>query len=341
MRSIRAILSVVAFFLSIGVFAQNGEEAPNISVNPRLHDSTVMLELAPFMWQAHEDGLEFAIAPNGYEKSPHFEWSWGFRVGVGYAMERDGWDIGLKWTHFRTKAHRNLHAEDGEIITPLWSGFASPTSGSLFCTSSRSHLRLKIDMIDLELSREYWISRWLELRPYVGLRGVRIHQTYEIHEEGGSWSVPAVPLMNIIHLHSNFKGVGIRGGLDSIWEFGRGFGAYANAAMSLIYGRFEVGDREKNQQLEAPFSEFPVLHTNDGFRSSKAITDLGMGVQWLGYISQKRYVLLISLGWEQHLFLNMNQFWQVTRISTTQNIFDQRSGDLSTQGWTLSIKFDF
>lgn len=341
-----------------------GPDRPiNPSVNPRVREPDVNVFGAAFFWNAHEDGLEFVVEnevpPSQFQgnlvdadyKNPHFSWNWGFKVGAGYGMQRDGWDIDILWTHFQTHAKKNVQADSDTTLLPLWSGFASTAGGTLTATNANAHWKLHLDLIDLELGREFWTSKWLTLRPFVGLRGVIIHQKYNITHQGGSWGIAPNFLTNKVHLKDYFKGIGIRAGLNTEWELGWGFSAFGNAAVSIIYGRFNVKDKEKNYTAAAPFTSSEVVDTEDHFRASRAITDLALGLQWRDNFWKDRLGLTVALGWENHLFFNQNEFYSVNRVGSTasaglpnntgQNVFDQRKGDLSTQGWTLSVQFDF
>ena len=76
------------------------------------------------------------------------------------------------------------------------------------------------------------------------------------------------------------------------------------------------------------------------------MTDIALGVRYAARFCECQYALAVSLGWEHHLFLDQNQMWRVVRNidadePSTSNIYHQRRGNLDTQGWTLSVVFDF
>ena len=136
-------------------------------------------------WKAEEDGLEFvekqfediAFPPNytnGKILNPHFDWNWGFRVGLGYNTPHDGWDLYLNWVRFKSRGH-----EDAEVNPPA--GIASQT---LFASNgfdmndggnsddvqrAETDWHLKLNLLDFELGREFFVSKWLTLRPFAGL----------------------------------------------------------------------------------------------------------------------------------------------------------------------------
>src|ERR1700722_20092866 len=65
------------------------------------------------VWRAREDNLDYAVqldqvpTLNGVNSGSgvHFKGKWrpGVRVGIGYNMPHDGWDLNLIWTNFLTK----------------------------------------------------------------------------------------------------------------------------------------------------------------------------------------------------------------------------------------------
>jgi hypothetical protein len=196
----------------------------------------------------------------------------------------------------------------------------------------------------------------------MGLRGVLIKQRYEIDNLGGIWGTDADgvslltggPFTNEEVLKSSYRGAGVRGGLDTVWNFGccdpcsGNWGFFGNLAWSLIYGKFEVDHDEDNfSQVATNNARTPVLETNDNFYAIRGIVDVALGLQWQTLYRNNNCGVLLQLAWEFHQFFNQNQFWRVNRVmdSTTaahgENVFAPSRGDLSTQGVTLTARFTF
>lgn len=366
----------------------------NAPVNPRTCNGDLSITAAIFYWKAQQDGMEYAIktnvpAPNftvydgssaalqqyqelnniidGDYKTPNYSKDVGFKFGVGYASPCDGWDISLLWTSFQNKAKDLIQGEpdDNQTLLTLWSSF-SPVIGLMdFAREIRTSWNVRLNLLDLELGRKYWISPVVTLRPHIGLRYSEINQDFEIGHTGGSWGFfdgnesdadANQPALNgEVDIDNDFHGIGVRGGIDSVWNFGCGWGIYGNLAASIIYGRFDLDHNENNRLAESPFSKIKVLETEESFKASRAILDLALGIQWAALICDCTYGITVSLGWEQHLFFHQNQMWRVSRIGDTliagagvtlpnntgENVFQQRRGNLDTSGWTFTFKFDF
>jgi len=213
-------------------------------------------------------------------------------------------------------------------------------------------------LIDIELGRNFWTSKYLAIRPFVGVRVAHIDQSFEIQHKGGSWSsranTPAqAAFNNEVDIDNDFKGVGLRAGLNSTWNLGCGWAIYGDLAASIVYGRFSISHDEDNRLATSPHDKTKVAEFDYSFRASRAILDLGLGLQWSTMFCDCQYGLTVALGWEHHLFFDQNQMWRVVRIGDTdagftdgtnntgENVYHQRRGDLDTQGWTLKVAFGF
>ncbi|NGX45596.1 MAG: hypothetical protein K940chlam2_00752 [Chlamydiae bacterium] len=350
-----------------------GPDRVNPPLRPKSCDGDFVVSLEGFYWSSHQDGMEFAIENDVFVpatptriqteelnnlidaeyKNPDFSWEFGFRVGLGYNSTHDGWDITGYWTWYNGRASSHLEAErdDNHTLLPLWSaiGRSSGAGGVLWATDIESHWKLSLNLIDVELGREFWVSKYMTLRPHVGLRGAWVDQDYEIEHKGGIWSTLTTPTNNAVTLKNDFKGVGVRAGFNSIWNIGKGFALFGDSAVSLVYGRFKVKHDEWNRAALTPFGKTRILETEDHFNASRAMTDLALGLQWSTPFGQKcQYGFTLGLSWEHHMFFDQNQMWRVNNIQDSpstglfgQNAYYQRRGDLDTQGWTLNILFEF
>lgn len=354
----------------------------NAPVGPITCDGDISIGVSAFYWKAQQEGLEYAIENVGsfdpsssslddlfslnnlidsHYISPNFKWDFGFKIEIGYTNPCDGWDIGLSWTHFKGKAssHDEAEVSDNHTFIPLWSAYQIPETSpivvfpDLLVIDIQTQWNLHLDLVDLELGRDFWVSRYLSFRPFVGLRYGLLEQSFTILQAGFVFLI--VPDGNIandeIDLNNDFRGIGPRVGMDLSWNVGCGFGLYSTLAAALLYGRFNVKHDERLREAVSPFSKLQFLTTEDHFRASRASLDLQFGVEYAALICDCRYGISGRLGWEQHLFFHQNQLWRVTRHSAIgdaslpnnhgENVHQQRRGNLCTQGLTLSLRFDF
>ncbi len=351
----------------------------NAPVRPITCDGDWVISASGFYWSAHQDGMEYAIDNHvkhvivkdinalnellelnnlidAEYKTPDFKWDWGFKVGLGYNTTCDGWDFGVVWTWYRGKANDHIEAEidDNHTLLPLWSARAPLVGFIPYATDIETHWKLQLNLIDIELGRECWTSKYLSFRPFVGLRIASIEQNYEIHHKGGNWTqvfFETSAFNNKVDLENDFKGVGLRAGFDTVWNFGCGWGLYGNFAASIVYGRFSLDHDEEDRDAFSPHDKIKILETEESFRASRAMLDFTLGIQWAALFCDCQYGFTVQLGFEQHLFFHQNQLWRVKRIGEFpfiqpinpfgENVFFQRHGTLDTQGWTLKVQFEF
>lgn len=350
----------------------------NAPVRPFTCDGDWQIAISGFYWKPHMDGLEYAVRNSVRDtlnlsdgtretnnlvkaeyESPHFDWDFGFKVGLAFNTTCDGWDLGATWTRFHGSGSSHVEAEedDNQSLIFLWSAFLSVDTRDT-AEDITTSWNPDIDLIDISLGRQAWHSPRFSLRPFIGLRIGLIDQNYAIMHKGGAFDfqngvgVSGPAISNEVDMDLDFKGVGVRGGLDASWFWGCGFSLFGEVSPSIVYGRFDLNHNERNRLTAAPFSKQPILSAKDSFRASRAMLDLALGIKWFGLFCDCKYGIGASLAWEQHSFFHFNQFWRVKRnaptiLSTTipnnsgENVFTQSRGTLSTGGWTLSIQFDF
>ena len=377
----------------------------NPSARPGVRNgSDVFVTAAALFWKPNETGLSYAIQENGDNTEcvdcgqvleARSQYRWGWKVGLGYNMPHDGWDVYLNWTHFRaSNNHFDCCEEecdecedacggcnvcdscdrddddDGLIMFPIVPNFsACALPEGMWSFDAFSKWKLRLDMLDLELGRDFFVSKFLSLRPHAGLRGLSIRQNQNsvflgiqtANFAGLDFDTIDTPDATLFTFNKEkFQGIGPRAGIDTLWSFGRGWGLYGNAAISLIYGRLRVS--HKDSVILGPTvspcddcecdcdCDCPDENTLDKIKGNRgrckrqfftrAVTDIALGLAWDHQFRDDRFHLGFALGWEHHMFFGMNQFLRF-HSSDDPGSMTTNQGDLATQGWTLTGRFDF
>ena len=262
-------------------------------------------------WNAHEDGLIYAektAAPTHKFNTLSGKWNWGFRAGVGYNTMHDGWDLRLTWLRFTDTGYNQPRAtvgDDFSIKTP-W------TTGATLSKSVRGYWGLNLNQIDLDMGREFFVSKWLTLRPHVGLRTDWIHQNLNTASLGAT----------VVTQKDHWWGMGLEGGLDTQWGLGGGWSVLGNMSGAVLYGLHEISGT--------------VVGSGDfknSYHIAHPVLDFLLGLRWDTMLYNDRFHLGFDLGWEHHVYFSQNQF----PVNSQQNA----NGDLTTQGWTFAARFDF
>jgi hypothetical protein len=321
------------------------------------------------VWRAREDNLTYAVSMDqtpviNHQESGHGvhfrgKWEPGFRIGIGYNMPHDGWDLTATWTSFKSKDKK--HSEDCqccqscEIFQPVYfpkdynlSGTSA--NGPWVSEAQGKYWRAHLNLVDLDLGREFFVSKWMTLRPFIGARGMWLRQKlkFEYEPNGGTFLLPysgvggVFPGANsdFVSLKNNFWGVGLRAGLDATWGLGCGVSLYSKLALSALWGKFTlrqthtlVDDSEENEDT------FVLSNFGDRFQVCRPVADLALGIRYDTTSSDNSWGWGFWAGWEHHYFWGQNKF---IRFDGDQfSAFNENYGDFSVAGVNVGMSLDF
>lgn len=321
-----------------GQMNQNQMAAPkmvNTPVRPMTKDGYDVWILGDvLLWQAVEENLTYVYSHdvddtnNTNLHTVDFDWDWGFRLGAGYNIPRDGWDIDLYWTHIRNTADGHQHANTDKTLSQIWT-----TANNIFSgvgEEASGHWKVNLDQVDLDLGRQFYVGKDLSIRPYAGLRSTWLFQKYNIEFSG---TANGRPVEQEASLKNRFWGFGFVAGLDSEWNLGWDISLYGEADMSILLGFFDVDQKGETNDVK-------TWDQDKSFRAGRAVLDLGMGLKWARSFFKDRYGLTLKAGYEYHLYFDQNQFIQ-TNGNTEFELFNPLRGNLVFQGVIGSMQIDF
>ncbi|MBA3957846.1 MAG: hypothetical protein H0X51_05575 [Parachlamydiaceae bacterium] len=318
--------------------------------------------------KACEDGLTYGTATrttdstsaspttfiNSRVKNVHPKYDVGFRLGLGYMLPCDCWGLAVNWMHFNTHAsshfdHNFFNESDNAYFTPAHGATPFNLSEANGIDATEARWKLQLDVVDVELGRPICLSECITVRPHIGIRAGWIRQSYNIQNSVHVIATDAEVVLQEIHLKSNYQGVGLRGGLDTQWDLGCGMSLYGNAAISVLYGNFDVKSRD-NWMLLPGSTNFFEPEEKDDFCACRAVTDAGLGLRWKQNFCCDSVGLTLQVGWEHHFFFSQNQFEDFAAITgnpafnpTIGEIKNPqaRRGHLCLRGITISARLDF
>jgi hypothetical protein len=302
----------------------------NPPARPVVRDgSDLWIQVEALYMQATEDGLAYGIkngtaSPiDGTVKNVNYDWNWGFRAGLGYNLPHDGWDVLFNWTwlYSSDKKTDSPSAPESVIQTQTAPTFATTPA----VTSAKGRVGLHTNILDFELGREFFVSKWLTLRPFGGIRGAWLNRNFR-------YSYATAP-KTVGHNHNRFRGAGLRGGLDTQWGLGSGWSFFADAALSLIYGMQRLHNHQDAGATR-------IQHYKNNWHVARPMLDLGAGLRWDHLFSCDAYRIRIQFGWEQSILWGFNKDMNfVNAAAPGKYTFNQ--GDLSYSGVALQFRFDF
>ncbi len=266
---------------------------------------------------------------------PNFEWSLGYRVSGGYIFGSEVWDVQASWTHFSSHVsqHRSSHGSAFVGMFPIWS-LADDVIAGDYVFESDLKWKISVGLLDLQFGRDFEVLKWLDLEPYFGLRSAWIKQSGTVDYEGGIFLIgilaPGVSLNGTdqIKMKNNYWGMGPRVGFAPRIILGKGFSINMDAAISGLYGFFNV------RQKETYLDKTRFSHHSHPNRLCW-IGDLAAGLQWKTFFHHERYALTLKTDWEYHIFFH--------QFALKRDHFGlvSKNRDLSMQGVTFASRFDF
>lgn len=328
---------------------------------PCVKNSTDLYLTADFIyWTAREENLEFAMtrgtqsavgapatAPKGKVYQPNSNWRPGFKVGVGYDLCFDGWDLYAEYTWFRSTTHRStsnslnssLQLNDSYwLISNADLTFSSGTDSAvpiyiLPGSSATEKWHLSFNVIDLELGRNFYISRRVMFRPYFGLKGTWQTQKLDVNFQGILDAVPSFSVTSSMTNKIRDWGIGILAGVDGAWHLTRNFSFLGKLALSCLWQRFKI-ERVDNEFIPALNANISFLNVSSKLDKLTPVIEWMLGLRWESWFSCDTYHISFDVGWEMQNWFSQNKF---VRVSGSPKC----DGDLTLQGLTLRARFDF
>jgi hypothetical protein len=318
--------------------------------NPQTTDADgVILGADALYWQARENGIPYAVqivnpleailnppvVLKSHIKELDFDWDFGVRVHAGLHLGYDGWGMLGTWTHFNTKAQD--HGFDGgrKVYAPTW---ADPRFQDLpdFVVRAKAQWKLGMDQVDLMLSRSFYTGRYFILEPSIGVSAVWLDQHLDARYKR---SPVLIPGFSHVKLENDFKGVGVRGGLDTRFCFARGWSLFNTTHLALYYGKFALKRKEKFI-TDTLSSQLIGESIKSSFWQVAPSIAMQTGFRWDYSFSQNRHAIAIKLACDYQIFFGQNQFLRIITTAPTFQVVENQ-GDLSLTGGTFSAEFTF
>lgn len=253
-----------------------------------------------------------------------FDWAPGFRIGLGNNMKHDAWDTQASYTWFQSEASGHAKGSVTSAFLGARLSLLEPFS------TGRARLNLHYSMFDGDLGRSFLVSKYLCLRPSIGLKGGWIDQTIHSH-----WTIPnffgLLKFTADETLKNRFAGGGPKGGVTGKWCFGD----LQKQTLSLI-GTFEVGYLWGHWSIKDKFDDVfdTVIRVKTSPRNvGSLLLHAFIGFGWECNFDHNRSHFSAKFGYEIEDWFD--QFQIFSDLSGSQ------TNDLILQGVTLGVRFDF
>jgi Legionella pneumophila major outer membrane protein precursor len=270
--------------------------------------------------------------------SPHS----GYRVGFGFYLPPCGWTTSFTYTQFMAKGTDFL-TENGDTdryrLDISWSTFPIVQTSVNFPggpsdASTTQQIRLKL--LDWILEKSIFWKSCFNFNPFFGFRYAWIKNDLNILNKQMSIS-NGIFGSNSIDLNNHFRAFGIRFGLKMNWLLGCGFELFGNAALSGLWGKYDLRDRESifRVNLTDPIIDLFELTSHKKIYMAKPIFEFLLGLNWGKIFCRNRFYLGIKTGYEISIYPNQIILNTVGSFALPTNV------DQTIHGLTTALRFDF
>jgi hypothetical protein len=272
-----------------------------------------------------------------------FDWNSGFKLGVGYNLPSNQWDVCANWTHIRPEAHGHFHVGSGpsDIMGAVLADGLLQGNQIVIIVSNeaKAHWHLDFNTLDLELGKNLYLGRDFTLRPFAGLKLGTLTQKFHVeYHDNVEIDVVTYPEGFPFDLTTqDFKirdyVIGPRIGFDSRWNIcGSSFAVLANGSVSLLWNESKFDNLGTVQDVNPNNNRHDVFKTK--VKYMEPVFEAFLGFDWHWCICEN-YSLDLGAGYEMQLWLNQTQ----TPFGANSGIANERN--ISLQGLTASARFSF
>ncbi|WP_420420907.1 Lpg1974 family pore-forming outer membrane protein [Simkania sp.] len=310
-------------------------------------DSRYFLTFDILYWHTKVGGTEFAYTTQSPQRFPskgslkhnHFSWDLGLKVGLGYHLTHDGWDLYGCYTWYENDDTDQVAQRFPSFVVPerVYAPFPAEKAKSNYDTDYQS--------ADFELARSYFISRYFSFRPHIGVKSSWINLRQAV-----TYSLPMNSNFPELHFKSKdsnrFWGFGPRLGVNSKWHLGYGFSIFGEVSAALFYGYFNTGHKESVPPNLVAGNRGTIINLESKFHHYVPFISYHLGLCWQRYVNRQRQHIAFSLGYETQYYWRVNQMNHNGLTTFTQGqlirlAFDHDSEDLSFYGMTGRFRLDF
>src|SRR3989344_299874 len=295
-------------------------------------------------WQAGEEqGIRYAfnnsseILDHGSIVTLDTSSDPGVRLGVGYNLNHDQWDLVGYWTYYHNSSTDSLSVPTNDVnlgLIPIFLNAVPFNVGFI-----KTVWKLNYNAFNVDLGRAFYVSNALALRPYISSETVWIHRWFAADAKSQN---PGLPLLAIdtpgkYRTRIKYWGTGPRLGMNTKWYFGgTKFHFLSNLAFSLLYGK-----GKSHAMTSQAVNGIPDQTGVDLSEECWAVVphmQLMLALGWEKCFCNDQFFTNFFVGWE------LNEFWHLASIMLPSGFSaaSTSSGEsIYMQGLTARIQCEF
>ena len=289
---------------------------------------------------AYETSYIYPTESNGQAVFQKFNYTSGFKVGLGSNLNVDDWVLDLEYTYLRQSTTTSQTAPASTITATNgvydFTGWFTENYYSFGIVAKQFDTKWNfgLDWLDLNFKRPYYLGRRLVITPSAGLRASWIRQNLKITSETAAYPDTVEPLTNADESknHNNSWAIGPRGLIDAHWLIGGGFRFQGNMGASVLF----------TQYTKISHNETGILHpaqlsiTNYNCLRPMAEGNLGLG--WGRYYFDNSYHFDLSATYDFNYLFSQNMLKYASDLAGDRTA---TPADIFIHGLTVKTRFDF
>ena len=340
----KRLCALILFILSLNVFADTKEEITP-PVGPYVKCGANVFITGEFLWwKGMQEGLSYAtsgvlvqpgttLTSSGKVHKVHDSWNPGFRVGIGFYPGHDGWDLYARYTWYYSNTADTASNQEGNMVLIGLSLDSLANITVTGVTHAKSTWDLHYNTADLELGRNFFLSRFLKTRLFAGLRGTWNNQDWKTRYSSNQVAIGnsgSLPGKIVVDQKQEVWGIGIRMGGNGTWTFYKGWSIVSDASFAGIWVDYDNHRKDTiSQTVPGNTSTINIKYEPN---STLFNLDLMLGIKGEWWLYNEAFHLSAQLGWENQIWLDYGNFIFLNRNS---------NGNLTFTGLTAKLRFDF
>lgn len=276
-----------------------------------------------------------------------FDYKPAFKIAMGMNFRNDDWVGYIEYTRLRGTDDASASVPNSNpTIYNLWGNdpISSTFAGTPVFNAVKANFKCKLDFIDTQLERVYFVGQKLTFHSVFGIRVALISESFHaLYSYDGSLinntsaKVIALPSsLTAVHRTSSW-GIGPRMGLEMDWLLRYGIRLFGSGFADILYTSYKIQTKSTTVPFTsalAPFTSGNAITTtnfDDDTGMLRTHLDLEIGLGWGRYFDYNNLHFDLSAAYGFQVFFNQNML--ILPVYSPS--------DLYIQGLTVTARLDY
>jgi len=293
-------------------------------------------------WQVNPESTEFAryngissgattAATAGQVLNVGCDFYPGFRIGALLDLGCCDWDAFAQYTFLierRTKSQALEPKVNG--IAPLI--FNQGGMGDINLAKGDWHSNMNV--VDFGLGKTFNVHCCYSFRPHFGLKATWQDYKYDVTYDRSQTTT--IKSRDRILMHSEFDGIGLRGGFDAEWLFSPCTSFAGGMSFSTLYSDYNTDRSDLNMTVTSDVEGVATknLELKERFCALIPVLELYAGVKFTQDLNDC-YNAFVFVGYEAQVWYDALRFIKVQNVSSGVNNYTFTQGNLTFSGLVL------